>query len=114
MNKDLLGKCRACGQMISKNLIKHVGGFVSNLGCPHCGEASPHWTKEDEIRQLYEEREKLGDEKEILLDRIRGRPIKLGQLRRIRKKNYQFRLKVFSVISSLIVLVVILIWLASR
>ena len=38
MNENLLGKCRACGQMISKNLSYH--------GCPKCGELSPHLTEE--------------------------------------------------------------------
>ena len=37
MNEDLIGNCRACGQIVSKNLVK---------GCPHCGESEPHLTKE--------------------------------------------------------------------
>ena len=51
MNEDLLGKCRACGQIVSKNLVN---------GCPHCGEAEPHLTEEDErrIREEQEERKK--------------------------------------------------------
>ena len=46
MNEDLLGECRACGQMVSKNLVS---------GCPHCGEAKPHLTEEKrkiEIRKI--------------------------------------------------------------
>ena len=50
MNKDLLGKCRACGQMISKNLTYH--------GCPKCGERSPHLTEEDERRIRWEEQKR--------------------------------------------------------
>ena len=54
MNKDLLGKCRVCGQMISKNLATDVYGH--SKGCPHCGETRPHSTEEDE-RRIKEERE---------------------------------------------------------
>lgn len=60
MNEDLLGKCRACGQMVSKNLVTR-GSFGSHGpytgtvqgrirdsgGCPHCGEAEPHLTEEE-------------------------------------------------------------------
>ena len=46
MNEDLLGECRACGQMISKNLTYH--------GCPKCGERSPHWTEEEENQKRIE------------------------------------------------------------
>lgn len=54
MNKDLLGECRACGQMISKNL--------SYRGCPKCGELSPHLTEEDERRIKEEQEEKEREE----------------------------------------------------
>ena len=36
MNEDNVGKCRACGQMISRNLATDVYGL--SRGCPQCEE----------------------------------------------------------------------------
>tara|TARA_B100000809_G_C14892618_1_gene443238 strand:- start:85 stop:522 length:438 start_codon:yes stop_codon:yes gene_type:complete len=55
MNEDLLGKCRACGQIVSKNLVN---------GCPHCGEADPHLTEEEsENLDNYQEQEREKEER---------------------------------------------------
>ena len=46
MNEGMLSPCRACGQMISKNLGTGKGS------CPHCGEADPHATEEELERRV--------------------------------------------------------------
>ena len=55
MNENLLGKCRACGQIVSKNLVN---------GCPHCGEAEPHLTEEVMRRRTEEQEREKEDTKE--------------------------------------------------
>ena len=59
MNKDNLGQCRTCGELISKILGTRGGtsGWTgqgltslsnhSSGSCPHCGEADPHLTDEE-------------------------------------------------------------------
>jgi len=58
MNENLLSPCRACGKMISKNLVStdiHSGSYhqatIRSGSCPNCGEAEPHLTRED-IRRI--------------------------------------------------------------
>ena len=54
MNEELLALCRACGKMISKNLVStdtHRGSYhratIRSGSCPNCGEVAPHLTQED-------------------------------------------------------------------
>ena len=54
MNEELLAPCRACGQIVSKNLVE---------GCPYCGEAEPHLTEEDERRRREEQEREVEERK---------------------------------------------------
>ena len=63
MNENLLSPCRACGKMISKNLVSidtHRGSdqhtTIRSGSCPNCGEVSPHLTQEDIERIREQER----------------------------------------------------------
>ena len=65
MNKDLRGKCRACGQVVSKKVTRGLFGsrgvYTGTVqgttyepgSCPHCGEAEPHLIEktEEEIKE---------------------------------------------------------------
>ena len=63
MNKDNLGQCRTCGELISKNLGITESSYgssgqgpirfntSSSGNCPHCGEADPHLTDEEVERR---------------------------------------------------------------
>ena len=62
MNENLLSPCRACGKMISKNLVStdiHSGSYhqatIRSGSCPNCGEAEPHLTRED-IRRIRKQK----------------------------------------------------------
>lgn len=71
MKEDLLGNCRACGQLVSKNLAKRRSYMrvSESVGCPHCGEADPHLTEEvlKKIKEEQEERQREIDEKNRVL-----------------------------------------------
>ena len=83
MNKDNLGQCRTCGELISKNLGTRESSYGSSSqgpirfstsspgNCPHCGEADPHLTDEEVERreQIITERIKEGAEKARKEDR---------------------------------------------
>ena len=67
MNENLLSPCRACGKMISKNLVSadtHRGSdqhtTIRSGSCPNCGEVAPHLTQED-IERIREQ-EKIDEE----------------------------------------------------
>jgi len=47
MNEELLAPCRACGQIVSKNLV----------------EAEPHLTEEDERRRREEQEREVEERK---------------------------------------------------
>lgn len=79
MKEDLLGNCRACGQLVSKNLVRvstyggSGGSYATEsqhtVSCPHCGEADPHLTEEvlKKIKEEQEERQREIDEKNRVL-----------------------------------------------
>ena len=63
MNENLLSPCRACGKMISKNLVStdtHRGSYhqatIRSGSCPNCGEAEPHLTQEDIERRKEQQK----------------------------------------------------------
>ena len=63
MNEDLLGKCRACGQVISKDLLYDA--------CPKCGQREPHLTAEVKKRRMEEhEQEGKDDITKVLEEEI--------------------------------------------
>jgi len=71
MNEDLLSPCRACGQMISKNLtttVRHMGSYhratIQSGSCPHCGEVEPHVTEEELVIREEKQREKEEEQRE--------------------------------------------------